>query len=86
MKKLKTNIKRGSDVVVITGSHKGKRGKILNVLLQKGRVVVENVAFKKKHQKASQNQPEGGLVEREGSIHISNVMLSETYDKKKSNK
>lgn len=85
MKKLKTNIKKGSDVVVITGSHKGKRGKVLNILFQKGRVIVENVAFGKKHEKPSQDKPEGGVVEREGSIHISNVMLSEVFDKKKSN-
>ncbi len=85
MKKLKSKIKRGDEVVVITGSHKGKRGKVLNVLLQKCRVVVENIAFTKKHQKVSQDQPDGGIVEREGPIHISNVMLSEVFDKKKSN-
>lgn len=86
MKKLKTKIKRGSDVTVITGSHKGKKGKVLYVLLQKGRVIVENIALKKKHQKGTQERPEGGIVEREGSIHISNVMLSETFDQKKSKK
>lgn len=85
MKKLKTKIKRGDEVVVITGSHKGKRGNVLNVLTQKGRVIVEKVAFTKKHQKVSQDQPDGGIIEREGSIHISNVMLAEVFDKKKSN-
>ena len=83
MKKLKTKIKKGSEVVVITGSHKGKRGKVLNLFLQKGRVLIENIALRKKHQKASQDQPEGGIVERESSIHISNVMLAEVFDGKK---
>lgn len=77
MKKFKTKIKRGSSVVVISGSHKGKSGKVLELLSKNGRVVIENVALKKKHQKASQSQPEGGMVEREGSIHISNVKLVE---------
>lgn len=82
MKKLKTKIKRGSNVLVISGSHKGKKGKVLRILPKSGRVIVEKVALIKKHQKPSQNRPEGEIVECEGSIHISNVKLLPEQDKK----
>jgi len=64
---------------VIAGSSKGKKGKILRVLGD--RVVVEKVAMIKRHTKASQQNPQGGIVEKEGSIHISNVQL---FDEKTS--
>lgn len=76
--KVKTKIKKGSEVEVISGAHKGKKGKVLQVLRQKGRVLVENVAMIKKSQKAMPDKGiEGGIIEREGSIHISNVKLVE---------
>lgn len=79
---MKTKIKRGDEVVVIAGSHKGKRGKILQILPAKERVVIEGVAMVKRHVRRSQENPEGAIVEREGSVHHSNVMLAERFDKK----
>ena len=67
------HIRKGDTVVVISGSHKGKRGKVLRVLGQ--RIIVEKVAMVKRHTKPSQKNPQGGIVDREGSIHISNVQL-----------
>lgn len=77
---MKFNIKRGDEVVVIAGAHKGERGKVLAVDRKKLRVTIEGVAMIKKHQKATQDNPEGAIVEREGSIHYSNVMKAERYD------
>ncbi|MGE9297128.1 MAG: 50S ribosomal protein L24 [Puniceicoccales bacterium] len=79
---MKFKIKRGDEVVVIAGSHKGQRGKVLQVLREKERVIVEGVNMIKKHQKATQDNPEGAIIEREGTLHYSNVMLAERFDKK----
>jgi len=81
---MKFKIKRGDEVVVISGAHQGQRGKVLQVLRDKERVIIEGVNMIKKHQKATQDNPEGAIVEREGTIHYSNVMLAERYDQKKS--
>lgn len=81
--KSKTKIKKGDQVLVISGASKGKSGKVLQVLRQKDRVLVENIAMIKKHQKAVPDKMiEGGLVERESSIHISNVKKIEKSDSK----
>jgi large subunit ribosomal protein L24 len=71
------HVRKGDTVVVIAGSHKGKRGKVLRVLATKKgtRIIVEKVAMVKRHTKPSQKNPQGGIVDREGSIHISNVQL-----------
>lgn len=74
-------IKRGQEVVVITGSHKGKRGKVLQVRADQ-RVLVEGVNLITKYERKSQENPEGASVQREASIHYSNVMLAEKYDAK----
>lgn len=79
---MKFKIKSGDEVVIIAGAHKGKRGKILQVLPQKERVIVEGVAMRKHHVRRSQENPEGAIEEREGSIHYSNVMLADRYDSK----
>lgn len=79
---MKFKIKSGDEVVVIAGAHKGQRGKVLQVLREKQRVIVEGVNMIKKHQKATQENPEGAIIEREGTIAYSNVMLAERYDKK----
>ena len=71
------NIKKGEDVIVIAGDHKGKKGKILQVLRDKNRVIVEGVNLLKKHERKSQDNPQGSIVEREFPIHYSNVMLAE---------
>ncbi len=79
----KFHIKRGDEVVVIAGSHKGKSGKILEILAAKQRARIEGVAMIKKHQKKSQENPNGAIVEREGSVHVSNLMLKSRHDASK---
>ena len=80
------HVKRGDPVVVISGSHRGKEGKILEVLPAKSRARVEGVAMMKRHMKKSQEHPQGAIVEREGSVHISNLMLKSVYDASKRKK
>lgn len=80
----KTHVKRGDEVVVLSGSQKGKRGRILEIISRKDRAVVEGLAMVKKHQAKTQEQPEGAIVEREGSIHMSNLMLASRYDERRS--
>ena len=72
------HVKRGDSVEVITGNHKGAIGKVLEIRRAKSQVVIEGVRMIKKHQKKSQDQPNGAIIELEGPIHISNVKLSET--------
>jgi len=79
-------VKKGDEVVVITGSSKGKRGKVLVVDPVGERVVVEGVNLRKYKERKSEKNPEGSVVERETSIHISNVMPAERFDAKKSQK
>lgn len=67
------HVRQGDQVVVTKGKNKGKRGKVLRVLGD--RVTVEQVNLVKRHTKASQAKPEGGILEKEGTIHISNVSL-----------
>ncbi len=76
----KYHVKTGDEVVVIAGNEKGKRGKILQVQRKQNRVLVEGLRIIKKHVRKNQENPEGAIVEREGPIHISNVMLAEKYD------
>jgi large subunit ribosomal protein L24 len=76
----KFHVKRGDEVVVIAGTEKGKRGKLISVLRDKERVIVEGVKMIKRHMRKSQQHPQGKIVEREGSIHLSNVMLAAKYD------
>ena len=80
---VKFHVKKGDEVVVIAGSHRGKRGKILEVITDKQRVRIETVAMMKKHVKKSQQNPNGAIIEREGSIHVSNVVKAEKYDAKR---
>ena len=75
------NLKIGDEVVVITGSDKGKTGKIINVDRKNGRVTVEGVHVVKKHQKASGAQ-EAGIIEKELSVDRSNVMIVDPKTKK----
>ena len=77
---IKTHVKRGDEVVVLAGSSAGKRGRVLEVISRKNRAVVEGLAMMKKHQKKTQDQPEGSIIEREGSIHLSNLMLAARFD------
>jgi large subunit ribosomal protein L24 len=76
----KFHVKRGDQVVVIAGAQKGKSGKVLEVLAASGRARVEGVAMIKRHLKKSQEHPQGTIAEREGSIHVSNLMLQAVHD------
>jgi large subunit ribosomal protein L24 len=82
----KFHIKRGDVVVVIAGAHKGKQGKILEILAEKQRARVEAVAMIKRHLKKSQEHPQGAIVEREGSVHVSNLMLLSRWEQTKAGK
>ena len=73
MKKFK--IKKGDTVYVNAGNDKGKTGKVLSVLRDEDRVIVEGVNLVSKHTKPNSKQPQGGIIKKEGSIHISNVNL-----------
>jgi large subunit ribosomal protein L24 len=74
------HVKKNEEVVVIAGTERGKRGKVLEVLQKNDRVIIEGVKMIKKHTKRSQQYPEGRIIEREGSIHISNVVRAEEFD------
>jgi large subunit ribosomal protein L24 len=68
------SFRKNDQVVVISGDDRGKSGRILKVLLDKGRVIVEKVNFVKRHTKARGQSRQGGIIEREAAIHMSNVM------------
>ena len=78
---VKFRIKSGDTVIVIVGKDKGKTGEVQSVDRQKHRVVVKGINIQKKHQKPSQNNP-GGMIEKEGTLHISNVSLIDPQTKK----
>jgi large subunit ribosomal protein L24 len=71
----KIHIKKGDTVKVISGNDKGKTGKVLEVIPEKYRAVIEGVAMITKHVKPSASSPEGGIQNTEASVHISNLML-----------
>ena len=70
-----SHVRRGDTVGVIAGRERGKRGKVLRVLTDKNRVVVEHVNMVKKHQRPTQKLRQGGIIEREGPLALSNVLL-----------
>ncbi len=74
------HVKKNDEVVVIAGADKGKRGKIIAVDGKSQRVLVEGVRMIKRHMRKSQQYPQGQIVQREGSIHISNVMKADQFD------
>ena len=74
---MKCHVKKGDEVVVLAGKEKGKRGKIIAVMPKSQRVIVEGVQLIKRHMRKSQDHPQGAIVEREGTIHLSNVMKAE---------
>ena len=73
----KLKIKTGDTVKVIAGDHKGEEGKVVKVIVDKNRAIVEGVNMISKHTKPSAENPQGGIVKREASINISNLMLVE---------
>ena len=68
-------IRKGDIIKVISGSYKGKTGKVIKTSLNKNRILVEGINVVKKHMKPSQESPQGGIIEKEMSIHISNIIL-----------
>lgn len=72
---MKLKIKKGDLVEVIAGKDKGKQGKVIGVIIDKSRVLVEGVNRVKRHTKPSQKNPQGGILEKEAPIHYSNVLL-----------
>ena len=76
MSRLQTPVRKNDNVVVMTGKDRGKKGRVLKVLPEKNRVVVEGVNFIKRHTKANpQRNVKGGVMEREAPLHASNVQL-----------
>jgi len=73
----KLHIKKGDAVVVVTGNSKGQKGKVLEVIRKTERAIVEGVNMMKKHTKPNAANPQGGIIEKEASIHISNLMLAD---------
>ena len=78
------HVKKGDEVVITTGTEKGKRGRVLQVLRDKDRVIVEGACMIKRHTRKSQSHPQGAIVEREGTVHISNVMKVDRFDERAS--
>lgn len=74
---MKLKIKTGDAVTVIAGDHKGSEGKVMSVDREKNKAIVEGVNVVKKHEKPSAKNPQGGIVEKEAPIHISNLSLME---------
>ncbi len=81
MNRAQFHVRKGDQVEVISGNHKGATGKVLQVLSKKEQVLVEGVRIIKKHLRKSQENPQGAIAQREGPIHISNVKLVERSEK-----
>ena len=79
---IKLKIKSGDIVRVIAGDHKGSEGKVLRVLREKNKAIVEGVNMVSKHTKPSAKNPQGGIVKKEAPIHISNIALIDPKSKK----
>lgn len=71
----KLHIKKGDTVIVIAGNNKGQKGRVLEVIREKDRAIVEGVNMIKKHTKPNAKTPQGGIIEQEAPVHISNLML-----------
>ena len=76
------HVKKGDEVVVIAGAEKGKRGRIIEILVKKQRAIVEGTHMIKKHTRKNQQNPNGAIVEKEGTVHLSNLVKAETFDAK----
>ena len=70
----KLHIKKGDTVIVISGEYKGQQGKVLEVLPEKQRAIVEGVNMVSKHTKPNSENPQGGIIKKEAGIHISNIL------------
>lgn len=74
-KLVKSHVKRGDEVEIVSGSQRGQKGKVLQVFPRKQRIVIEGLRMISKSTRRSQNNPKGGIEQREGSLHISNVRV-----------
>jgi large subunit ribosomal protein L24 len=74
---MKCHVKKGDEVVVLAGKEKGKRGKIIAVFPKRERAIVEGLQMIKRHTRKNQQNPNGAIEEREGTIHLSNLMKAE---------
>jgi large subunit ribosomal protein L24 len=79
---MKLHVKKGDEVVVLAGKEKGKRGKVISISTKKSRAIVEGLHMIKRHTRKSQQNPQGAIVEREGTVHLSNLMKAEAFDAK----
>jgi len=75
--KVKLKIKKGDNVTVIAGDDKGKKGRVLEVLIAKNRVIVEGINMVSKHTKPNAKHPQGGIIKQEAPINISNLMVND---------
>ncbi|MDR2813392.1 MAG: 50S ribosomal protein L24 [Prevotellaceae bacterium] len=75
--KVKLKVKKGDNVTVIAGDDKGKKGRVLEVFIDKGRVIVEGVNLASKHTKPNAKHPQGGIIKQEAAINISNLMVND---------
>jgi large subunit ribosomal protein L24 len=75
--KIKCHVKKGDEVVVLAGKERGKRGKIIAVMPKTQRAIVEGLHLIKRHTRKSQQHPQGAIIEREGTVHISNLKKAE---------
>ena len=82
MRMRRFHVKKDDEVVVIAGSELGKRGKILEIKPKLGRAIVEGLKIIKRHTKKNQQNQQSSIVEKEGSIHLSNLMLASIYDER----
>lgn len=78
----KLKIKTGDIVVVLAGDHKGSEGKVMRVITEKNKAIVEGVNLVSKHEKPNTKNPQGGIVKKEAPIHISNLALIDPKSKK----
>ena len=79
---MKRKIKAGDEVVILSGNHRGDRGKVIQVMPREERILVEGVNKRKHHERKTEQNPEGAIVERENPIHLSNVMLASRFEEK----
>ena len=77
---MKLHFKKGDEVVVLSGAERGKRGKVISVSHKSSRAIIEGVKMIKRHTRKNQNNPQGAIVEREGTVHISKLMKAEAFD------
>jgi len=77
---MKLHVKKGDEVVVLAGKERGKRGKIISVSSKSSRAIVEGLHMIKRHTRKNQQNPQGAIVEREGTVHLSNLMRAEAFD------